>query len=534
MLITGLKAQYYQYSQYNYAAQRVNPGAISLSDYATAGFIYRSQNTTPDLKLRSFLFSAKYPLIAKNGGDRWSSVGISMGEDQTGLGGILVLNELGVSYALNFTVGKDQTLSVGTKVNYQSRKVNPDALFTGSQFVPGSGFGSDIDSGEGFAKFSANFLSFSGGVIWQGEDSDGKRNKHMGVSLFDINRPNESLFDGQSPLPSTVVLEGGYRVFENQQIAVYPELLYTYSTATSALNIGAVTRYSLDYINSRVAGSAIELHTKYLLNEGVVFGVQFVNEGFSAGVSYDIPLHKTVAHRGAFEIGLELSKLIESRYKAKRRRTKKIKRRRIKKVRKSKRKKKSNKRGSSKKKNNQKKVKELLSDNSVDETKTSVENKEQNITDNEQDKTEETQEKEAIAIDDKEKNKEVNVTTTIGNITHESLLLEPAKLVYYFDFNSSDTEQEAKEYISDLVDILKEDEYIKIKIVGHTDNVGTEAYNLFLSRKRAKVIMDQLTNNDISRSRIISDGKGESEPLLENTTPEKRSKNRRVEITLYY
>lgn len=518
-----LHAQYYQYSQYNYASQRVNPGAISLSDYATAGFIYRRQDTSPDLKLKSFMFSAKYPIITKNGGDRWSSVGVSMGEDQTGLGGILVYNELGLSYALNVAVGKNKTLSFGTKVNYQSRKVNTDALFTGSQFVSGSGFNLDIGSGEDLEQFNTNFMSYSGGIVWQEEDRNKKRIKHFGLSLFDINRPNESLFNGESPLPSTLVLEGGYSVFENQLISIYPEFLYTYSTATSALNIGAVTRYSLDYINPRSAGSALEIHTKYLLNEGVMLGLQFVNDGFSTGISYDIPLHKTVAHRGAFEIGFELRKLVESRYKATKRRVKKIRRKRIKKVRKSNRRKKNS--------NKKNEVKELLTNNSDGKTKNSSQEETVVIANND---TEESKGKEFLSDNDEHKTDDVNAHTTIGLIKHESLLLEPTQLVYYFDFNSADTEQEAKDYISDLVSILHEDEYIKIKIVGHTDNVGKDDYNQILSRKRAQVIVDLLTQNNISNTRITSEGRGESEPLLKNNSAENRSKNRRVEITLYY
>jgi type IX secretion system PorP/SprF family membrane protein len=518
ILSTAVNAQYYQYSQYNYASQRVNPGAISLSNYATAGFIYRRQDTSPDLKLNSFVFSAKYPIIAKNGGKRWSSIGFSVAEDQTGLGGVLVANELGLSYALNFATGENQTLSIGTKINYQSRKVNTDALFTGSQYVAGSGFGSELNSGEDFADFNTNFFSYSGGIIWQKNDRDGRRNRHLGISTFDINQPNESLFEGESPLPSTFVLEGGYRVFENQLLAIYPELLYTYSNAASALNIGAVTRYSLDDINPRTAGSAIELHTKYLLNEGVVLGIQFVREGLSIGTSYDIPLHRTVAHSGAFEIGLELNKLIESRYKVKKRNAKKIKRKRIKKVRKSKRKrrkrKKKKKEPDTKRKSETKKVKEIVTKNSEDNSQTIIEDK--SITDL------------------SEGSEEVNVTTTIGNIKHEPLLLEPTQLVYYFDFNSSNTEKETKNYLSDLIEILEKDEYIKIKIVGHTDNVGTEAYNMKLSKQRAKEISDQLLIGNIASDRIRSDGKGEMEPLSDNSTAEKRSQNRRVEITLYY
>ena len=156
-------------------------------------------------------------------------------------------------------------------------------------------------------------------------------------------------------------------------------------------------------------------------------------------------------------------------------------------------------------------MKELLTDNGEDKSKDINQKQAEVIANNESAETEKMQEKVALSDNEEHKTNDVNAHTTIGLIKHESLLLEPTKLVYYFDFNSADTEQEAKDYISDLVSILHEDEYIKIKIVGHTDNVGTDDYNQILSRKRAQVIVELLTQNNISNTRITSEGKGESE-----------------------
>jgi len=351
-------------------------------------------------------------------------------------------------------------------------------------------------------------------LFWNKEDRKGKRIAHLGVSLFDINTPNESLLGGHSSLISTFVIEAGSQVYEDKLISIYPELLYTYSASTSALNIGAVTHYSLDHLNIRTVASAVELHTKYLLKEGVMFGLQLVNEGYSIGMSYDLPLHNSVAHQGAFEIGAKLSKLIKSRYRKTNRRKKKAGKKKTTK-RKASPKKKSYKKSESKNKREQESGKEHLVDNDSKEMEIPVETK---------------------SVKDKEESEreEANATTTVGDLRHEPLLLEPTKLIYYFDFDSSDTEQDTKDYIADLVKILNEDDYIQIKIVGHTDNIGTEAYNLILSRKRAQIIKDQLTRNSISTKRITTGGKGESEPLSDNTTAEKRSKNRRVEVTLFY
>lgn len=81
------------------------------------------------------------------------------------------------------------------------------------------------------------------------------------------------------------------------------------------------------------------------------------------------------------------------------------------------------------------------------------------------------------------------------------------------------------------VSLLKYTDY-KMTIFGHTDNTGTEKYNLDLSLKRASSIKDELVKNGISSDNIVVVGKGESEPTDSNNTDVGRNKNRRVEIKL--
>ena len=75
-------------------------------------------------------------------------------------------------------------------------------------------------------------------------------------------------------------------------------------------------------------------------------------------------------------------------------------------------------------------------------------------------------------------------------------------------------------------------EGVSILIEGHTDDVGEDAYNLDLSRRRAKTVADWLMGEGIATSRIATGGYGESFPRVPNTSPENRALNRRVEIVL--
>lgn len=84
-----------------------------------------------------------------------------------------------------------------------------------------------------------------------------------------------------------------------------------------------------------------------------------------------------------------------------------------------------------------------------------------------------------------------------------------------------------------IYNLLVQAEESKLKIVGHTDNVGDPASNMDLSRGRANSVVEYLTSRGISKERFqLVDGKGDTQPISDNSTVSGKAKNRRVEITL--
>lgn len=108
-----------------------------------------------------------------------------------------------------------------------------------------------------------------------------------------------------------------------------------------------------------------------------------------------------------------------------------------------------------------------------------------------------------------------------------------AKRVY---FNTNSTKLLPKSFpaLNDVVTILNENSSVKLKIDGHTDNTGTDEYNLKLSDGRAASVKAYLVSKGIDESRIISEGFGESTPIADNKTAAGRQQNRRVEMKLFY
>ena len=88
----------------------------------------------------------------------------------------------------------------------------------------------------------------------------------------------------------------------------------------------------------------------------------------------------------------------------------------------------------------------------------------------------------------------------------------------------------SKTELNKLVDLLRQNPGLHVEISGHTDNVGTEEYNLELSRNRAEAVTEYLESQGISPERIIAKGYGYREPVADNDTPEGRAENRRTEL----
>lgn len=72
----------------------------------------------------------------------------------------------------------------------------------------------------------------------------------------------------------------------------------------------------------------------------------------------------------------------------------------------------------------------------------------------------------------------------------------------------------------------------RVEVVGHTDNVGRDAYNMDLSQRRAQSVAGILTAGGVSSSRIVAVGRGETQPIASNATEQGRAQNRRVEILI--
>lgn len=498
-------AQYFQFSQYNFTPQRINPAQVANSDYATLSFDYRNQSTEGGFHLTSNILNVSYPFISRTG-QRWSGIGLTFMDDRSGQAGIFNTQEAGLSYTLNVSLSKYQSISLGVKALYQNRKIDLGGLVTGAQYVPDRGFNEALSSGENMGQFNTNFMTFSAGLYWQQTDEEGTRLGYWGISFFDFNQPENSFLGLESHLNSTFVASLGFRSYHRGSLSIFPELLYTRSASTNVLNAGCITRYDLKSY-TRQEPTYLNIITKYVIGRSGVVGLQLCRENLTVGLSYDFPVMvSNVANTGAVEVGVELRKLVIPKKRINRRGKQKITSRRPREP--------VEKKATAKISPGENKSNENRSHSDTVSVKPGL--------------------SDDMSSRLKEKKDSIKASAAVGNIQHEPLVLEKATLDFNFEFNSADVNEKTALYLDDLAQALKDNPELKIKLVGHTDNVGSEKFNLKLSQYRAQKMKDYLVKKGVEDFRISTDGKGMKEPLNDNSTEEKRSLNRRVELTILY
>ncbi len=125
-----------------------------------------------------------------------------------------------------------------------------------------------------------------------------------------------------------------------------------------------------------------------------------------------------------------------------------------------------------------------------------------------------------------------NIRITTAAPDTRNKLLEEGKLIsygIYFDVNSGRVKPESFGALNDIAKVIKEAN-VKVQIVGHTDNTGSDATNLDLSKRRAASVKTELVKMGVSADMLTTDGAGAAKPIAPNDTPSNKGLNRRVEF----
>jgi outer membrane protein OmpA-like peptidoglycan-associated protein len=117
----------------------------------------------------------------------------------------------------------------------------------------------------------------------------------------------------------------------------------------------------------------------------------------------------------------------------------------------------------------------------------------------------------------------------VQRLEDESLKIDISSEIS-FDFGSADLKPAFMPTLQKVTDILARYPKTVIHVVGHTDSVGSDSYNMDLSIRRAQSVVNYFSGQGIEQNRLVALGRGESEPRASNDTEAGRQLNRRVEL----
>lgn len=123
-----------------------------------------------------------------------------------------------------------------------------------------------------------------------------------------------------------------------------------------------------------------------------------------------------------------------------------------------------------------------------------------------------------------------NSGVSVTRVGNQIMLNMPGNIT--FDTNRAEINAGFYDVLNSVVVVLKEYEKTTVDVIGHTDSVGSEAYNQRLSENRARSVAEYLSGQGVMSARLLIAGMGEAQPIASNSTPEGRSQNRRVNIQI--
>ncbi|MGI9544778.1 MAG: OmpA family protein, partial [Cyclobacteriaceae bacterium] len=129
---------------------------------------------------------------------------------------------------------------------------------------------------------------------------------------------------------------------------------------------------------------------------------------------------------------------------------------------------------------------------------------------------------------------DVRKVATIDPSSYAEPLSKEHILSIEFEFDSFDIPDSAFEWLGHVYSFIQHNPQTSVKVIGHTDNIGSMDYNLKLSEKRSQAVAKYLQQMGLEESSILIRYRGEAQPIHSNNTSLGRTRNRRVEFIFDY
>ncbi|QSE98720.1 PorP/SprF family type IX secretion system membrane protein [Fulvivirga lutea] len=486
LILTALSsmAQNVSFNQFDQSPFTTNPSILGMKNEASVSFLHRTQQLAADIKFNTTQLTGSYALINKKTFRRRGGVGFSILRDAQNGEQAFKLQGINLGYAYNLPFASNQFVSFGLQTGYFQRSINSDGYTTGSQWVNNIGFDRNAPLGETFLDNQTSYFSIASGATWYAEDASQRQIFRLGVGVAHLNKPDIAFTEVEDRLDYRLTGNAFIALLKNEKVLYGPELLYLYEANDDLISAGSSLSYFFKNDNplSAIRSGSIDFKSRYTINNSIVLGIQLTQPNFSVGFSYDFAVGNNAVlttGRNSSEIFISIKKSLGNR-------------------------KQSN--------------KVVIDNYSLGEVRDFYASDKVRYFGNENN---------AQPSDDAERQDEEEI-----NWEEENYQFELRK-DFSFGFNEANLSEEAKFFLDDIIRLLNSNDRLYLEVIGHTDNVGTNAANKKVSVARAQVVVDYLVEKGIRSKRLKVTGKGADEPLLDNSSESNRAQNRRVEFIIY-
>lgn len=295
-----LHAQDPQFSQFYAAPLYINPAFTGSSEYTRFGVNYRNQWPNLQASFNTFSFYADHYVPEYNSG-----IGMIITTDREGAAG-LTSTSIGFSYAYQLQISDNLAFRPGIQYSFVGKNAGFQDLVFANQIDPVSGaidrtitdpsiINSDL-------RVSFGDLSV-GGILFS-------RNLFLGAAVQHLTEPNQSLIDGQSPLPQRITIHGGYKInigsgplrrdltYTNAERSITPVFQYKQQGQFSQFDIGAFLHLEPINFGLQYRGLPFKSFENFPNNEALIFTLGVTTNNFNIGYSFDYTLSELGINAG--------------------------------------------------------------------------------------------------------------------------------------------------------------------------------------------------------------------------------------------
>ncbi|NJM26749.1 MAG: PorP/SprF family type IX secretion system membrane protein [Bacteroidia bacterium] len=495
------------FSQFDLTPSLTNPASIGMVDQTQLSIMYRQQSLGSGFGYKTGGIGYIKPMFSSIGNRQLGAWGLAVMHDRSGANDMLRSTQVMATFAYNLNMSKKSIFSFGMQGAYTFSNINLSDVTTNNQYGP-LGYDPSIPIGENLGAGQANAFQVNAGFMTHFYDDAGHRVGYLGVAGSNINRPNYSfLTDSDYSMPIRYTTTAGIRVYERSNLEIIPNVRWIHEGNRDKISAGPRFQYNfLSGSAGYATESAIALSAWYCNNKTSILSLDINLPKFVLGFAYDLPLatkQSTVQITNAFEVILSLK--VGPKPVA---------------------------------------TKRVASTTTPAGTPNKMETNATDDDGNPDAKDQGQVDEEPAQVTPVETHTENAAVLVVDSaaVSERADAKGPAPLTadeknlfeqkIQFKLNSSELTENSAPFLAAMVATLKAHPEYDLRITGHTCNVGSESYNQNLSMQRALAVKQALVTRGVPSDRIFVEGRGQTSPVVSNSTEEGRRRNRRVEFKL--